>query len=126
MIPCNVKPPYRVPFASPKPHKIKGTLSEVNSSDPFFYTKHHLDGSEEIVYHVNIIDILDNAFIYDAKKFLSRKQEAFIDHFIKAAGIIDERYSNQEALYTDIDPVFVKLDHFLGNYIGVDEDEYTR
>ena len=126
MIPCNVRPPYRVPFPVRMPLSVKGTLSEVNSGDPLFYIKHHLDGTEEAVYHVNIIDILDNVFRYDAKKFLSRKQERFIDQFIKNAGIIDQRFKNEEELYTDIDPVFVKLDHFLGNYEGVDENEYTR
>ena len=126
MIPCNVRPPYRVPFPVRIPFSVKGTLSEVNSKNPIFYLKHHLDGTEEAVYHVNIIDILDNVFLFDAKKFLSRKQERFIDQFIKAAGIIDQRFENGEKLYTDIDPVFIKLDHFLGNYKGVDENEYTR
>ena len=104
----------------------KGSLSEVNTGDALFYKKHHMDGTEEAVYHVNIIDLLDRVFTLDAMRFLSIEQERFIDKFLVEADKINTRFENNQELYTDIDAVFTKLDHFLGNYMGVDENEYTR
>lgn len=144
MIPCNV----RVPFGAKSRLPCKGSLSEINTGDPFFYFKNRMDGTREVVFHVNLIDILGRVFLSDGMKFLSREQERFISKFFEAAehissanssdngtvnelnidyytdlGIIGEDYSTDS---NGIDSIFIKLDHFLGNYRGVDENEYTR
>ena len=89
------RPPYsltRVPFEKCLYKPPKGILSEVNTGDPYMYMKVHLDGQEEVVYHVNLIDILDRVFLHDGMKFLSRDQERFFTRFIEAAGIIDSNF----------------------------------
>lgn len=107
--------------------KDKGLPSEINSGDPLIYLQHHLDGTTESKFNVNLIDILDKVFIYNSMKFLSRKQERYIDKFLSACQSINTNYeNNQEDLYVDVDETFKNLDQFLGGYMGVDDGSYTR
>lgn len=109
------------------PRIIKGACSEVNTGDPILYLKHHMDGSIEPRYHVNIIDQLSDVFLYDGMRFLSRDQERFISKFIEQAGKVTDKLNEEaEDPFNDMDEVFVYLDKFLGNYRGIDNGPYTR
>ena len=122
---CN--PTGREPFARPLPVRVKGALSEVNGKNPIMYLKKKMDGSQVTVYHVNIIDQLGQVFVHDGVKYLSHKQERFFNQFIKACQIIHDNYiQGKEDIYEGVDESFKSLDQFLGNYIGVDDEQYTR
>ena len=117
----------RVPFTGFNLLPCKGTLAEVNSNNPIFYLKKRIDGTQVAVYHVNIIDQLGQVFVHNGVKYLSRKQERFFDKFIEACQVIHDNYVNgKEDIYEGVDETFKSLDQFLGNYIGVDDEQYTR
>lgn len=106
---------------------VKGTLSEINTGNPVFYVKHHMDGSKETVYHVNLIDLLDRVFTKDGLRFLSMNQERFMAKFFEQAGVVTDRINGSHATpYADLDTVFQQLDDFLGSYLGVDDGRYSR
>lgn len=106
---------------------VKGTLSEINTGNPMFYIKHHMNGSKETVYHVNLIDLLDRVFAKDGLRFLSIDQERFISKFFEQAGVVTDKIRNEENNpYEDLDEAFLYLDDFLGSYLGVDNGRYSR
>lgn len=106
---------------------VKGTLSELNSADPYFYIKHHIDGTKEAKYHVNLIDLLDRVFTEDATRYLSIEQERFMSRFFKQADSVTKLLnSNSATPFKDLDMVFKQLDSFLGSYIGEDNGRYAR
>ena len=106
---------------------IKGTLSEINTGSPVFYVKHHMDGSKETVYHVNLIDLLDRVFTKDGLRFLSIDQERFMSKFFKQAGIVTDLLNSESSTpYAGLDEAFQQLDDFLGSYLGVDNGRYSR
>lgn len=106
---------------------IKGTLSELNSASPYFYIKHHLDGTCEVKYHVNIIDILERVFTGDAMRYLSIEQERFMSRFFKQADSATKLLNSGSATpFKDLDEVFKQLDNFLGSYVGDDNGRYAR
>lgn len=110
-------------------YPIKGTLSELNTGEPVFYIKHHMDGEKEAKYHVNFIDLLDRVFTKDGLRFLSIEQEQFMKLFFKEAGIVTDRLNDEGytgAIYDNIDSAFQQLDDFLGSYEGVDYGRYSR
>lgn len=105
----------------------KDPLSELNTGDPLFYIKVHMDGVKEARFHVNFIDLLDRVFVHDGLKFLSIEQERFITKFFEEAGIVTDKLKNgNENPYIDLDEVFVYLDDFLGSYVGEDNGRYAR
>ena len=106
---------------------VKGVFSEVNTGDPFLYVKQHINGKDEIKYHVNLIDLLDKVFMYDGIKFLSPEQEKFIKMFFVQAGeVIDKVNSQQSNPFENIDDEYLALDKFLSNYTGQNIGPYTR
>ena len=106
---------------------IKGTLSELNTGEPVFYIKHHMDGTKEAIYHVNLIDLLDRVFVHDGLRFLSGEQERFMSKFFKEADIVTDKLSaNDSNPFSKMDKIYRELDDFLGSYLGVDNGRYTR
>lgn len=106
---------------------VKGSLGELNTGDPYVYVKHLMDGSKEIKYHVNLIDMLDRVFIDNGMKFTSPRQERFLNKFFNEAGkVTDKLNSGQSDAFKTMDTVFRQLDDFLGSYRGVDNGRYTR
>ena len=106
---------------------VKGTLSEINTGSPVFYVKHHMDGSKEAIYHVNLIDLLDRVFVLDGLRFLSIEQERFVSRFINQAGTATNAIkSGTTNPFSNMDEVYKQLDDFLGSYLGVDNGRYTR
>ena len=109
------------------PDFAKSPLSEVNTGDPLIYIKHLMDGTRQVKYHVNLIDLLDRVFTNDGMRFLSLEQERFISEFLKEAGTATNKIkANDNNPYEDMDSVFKQLDDFLGSYVGVDDGRYTR
>lgn len=109
--PCVYHHPHR-PF-------MKGALSEINTGDPIFYLKHRMDGTTKVVYHKNIIDLLDRVFIADGLRFLSEEQERFMSMFFEQAGEATGKLEAGSAEpFADMDDAFRQLDYFLGNYRG--------
>ena len=107
--------------------RIKGTLSEINSADPYFYIKHHMDGTKEVKFHVNFIDLLERVFTGDALRYLSIDQERFMSRFFKQADSVTKLINSDSATpFKDLDEVFKQLDDFLGSYTGESYDRYTR
>jgi hypothetical protein len=105
----------------------KNALSEINTGNPVMYIKHHMDGSREIKFHVNLIDQLDKVFTKDGLRFLSIDQERFMSKFFEQAGIVTDRLDASDSQpYKDLDSVFKQLDDFLGSYHGVNNGRYTR
>lgn len=110
-----------------KRSRSKGTLSELNTADYIFYTKHHLDGTKETKFHVNLIDLLDRVFLEDALRYLSIDQERFIEKFCKQADSVTKLInSDSDNPYKNMDDVFKQLDSFLGGYLGEDNGHYSR
>lgn len=106
---------------------VKGTLSELNSADPYFYIKHHLDGTKEVKFHVNLIDLLNRVFSGDALRYVSIEQERFLAKFFKQADSATKLINSGSATpFKDMDNIFLTLDNFLGSYLGVDNDQYAR
>lgn len=117
----NVTPYHRLD----KP--IKGTLSEINSSQIPYYTKHYMNGTIETKFHVNIIDLLDRVFKQNAPRYTSIEQERFMRIFYQQAGIVTDRINaKDDDPYRDMDKVFKELDNFLGSYRGQKDGRYYR
>lgn len=113
-------------FSVPKT-KPKNSLSEINTAESYFIVHEKLDGSKEVKYHVNLIDLLDKAFLNNIQDFLSVEQDRFMDKFYKAAGEITDKINKADTNpYEKIDMVLLQLDDFLGGYIGEDNGKYTR
>lgn len=116
-------PPYKSICTRGKPltNTVKGSLSEVNTANPMFYIKHHMDGSKEAIYHANIIHLMDKVFTLDSLRMLSIDQERFISKFFEQAHvanlILDDTGSITDA-YADMDDVMRQFDNFLGSYMG--------
>ena len=110
---------------STKPRKA---LSEINTAEPVFAVYENMDGTSNIKYHVNLIDLLDKVFIHNNQNFLSVEQDRFMDVFYKKADEVTKRLNtdNDNNPYRDMDAVMRQLDVFLGGYIGEDNGEYTR
>ena len=106
---------------------VKGTLSEVNASQPYLFVKETMDGGKEVKYHVNFIDLLDRVFVNDNLKCLSEEQMEFITTFFEQAGIATDRIrANVPNPYSGMDDAFKDLNSFLGDYSGVDYGRYAR
>ena len=106
---------------------VKGTLSEVNASQPYLFIKETMDGGKEVKYHVNFIDLLDRVFVNDNLKCLSEEQMEFITTFFEQAGIATDRIrANVPNPYSGMDDAFKDLNSFLGDYSGVDYGRYAR
>ena len=105
---------------------VKGTLGELNTGDPYIYVKHLMNGTRQIKFHINLIDQLDRVFMMDGMRFLSPRQERFMDKFFTWANTVTNNISNGETMYSDEEDAFIQLDDFLGSYNGVDNGRYTR
>lgn len=109
------------------PDFAKSPLSEVNTGDPLIYIKHLMDGTRQVKYHVNLIDLLDRVFLNDGMRFLSLEQERFISEYLNEGGVVTDRIKSSHATpYKDMDIIFEQLDDFLGSYKGIDNGRYTR
>ena len=105
----------------------KNPLSELNTADPIFFVKEHMDGSKKAIYHVNIIYLMDKVFVRDNLRFLSIDQERFMSKFFNEAGVVtDGLKSNSSNPYSNMDEIMLQLDSFLGSYFGDDYDRLTR
>lgn len=105
---------------------VKGPLGELNTGDPYIYVKHLMDGTRQIKFHVNIIDQLNQVFTMDGMKFLSARQERFMNKFFEWADTVTKNINSNKAMYSDYEDAFIQLDDFLGSYNGVDNGRYTR
>ena len=109
---------------STKPRKA---LSEINTADPIFIVHEKMDGSTEVKYHVNLIDLLDKVFLNNTQNFLSIEQDRFMDLFYKKANDVTDRLNSKDKNpYQNMDAVMLQLDAFLGGYTGEDNGKYTR
>lgn len=109
------------------PRSNKAPLSEINTADAFFTIHENMDGSKEIKYHVNIIELLDKVFQYNTQDFLSLEQDRFIDKFYKQAGVVTDNIKNNTSNpYKNMDSVMKQLDAFLGSYFGENNGKYAR
>ena len=105
----------------------KNPLSELNTADPIFFVKEHMDGSKKAIYHVNIVYLMDKVFVRDNLRFLSIDQERFMSKFFNEAGVVtDGLKSNSSNPYSNMDEIMLQLDSFLGSYFGDDYDRLTR
>lgn len=97
----------------------KRPLSEMNTASPLYVIKNTLDGSKEARYHVNLVHLLDLAFINGHLSMLSIEQERFISMYFKEAGIATDLINGgSDEPYTNMEIVMKQLDSFLGSYIG--------
>ena len=109
---------------STKPRKA---FSDINTADSVFIIYEKMDGTTEVKYHINIIDLLDKVFLNNIQDFLSLEQNRFIDVFYKKAGEVTSKLNNKdENPYQNMDAVMLQLDAFLGGYVGEDNGKYTR
>ena len=105
----------------------KNPLSELNTADPIFFVKEHMDGSKKAIYHVNIVYLMDKVFVRDNLRFLSIDQERFMSKFFNEAGVVTNGLkSNSSNTYSNMDEIMLQLDSFLGSYFGDDYDRLTR
>ena len=105
----------------------KNPLSELNTADPIFFVKEHMDGSKKAIYHVNTVYLMDKVFVRDNLRFLSIDQERFMSKFFNEAGVVtDGLKSNSSNPYSNMDEIMLQLDSFLGSYFGDDYDRLTR
>ena len=54
---------------------IKAPLSEINTADPIFLVREHMDGSKKAFYHINLVYLMDKVFIRDNVHILSIDQQ---------------------------------------------------
>lgn len=109
------------------PRSIKAPLSEINTADTFFGVYENMDGSKEVKYHVNLIELLDRVFRYNTQDFLSLKQNRFMDKFYAQAGVVtDNMKNNADNPYKNMDSAMKQLDTFLGGYFGENNGKYAR
>lgn len=100
---------------------VKGTLAEINTGDPFFYTKTYMDGHKETKFHWNLIDLLDKVFLHNGLRFLSVDQERVMIKFFNEAGIVTDKINKGDKNpYDQLNEPFNDLDNFLGSYIPYD------
>ena len=106
----------------------KNLLSEVNTGSPTFVQYKDINGNTQTVYHVNIIYLLDRVFINDNIGFLSIEQTQFIEDFFKEAHAVTELLNTQpdDDAYIGMTKQNYSLDKFLGNFIGVNDGQFTR
>ena len=105
----------------------KRPLSEMNTASPLYVIKNTLDGSKEARYHVNLVHLLDLAFINGQLSMLSIEQERYLTKYFKQGDVVTEALnSNSADPYGSLDEVFKQLDSFLGGYIGEDNGKYAR
>lgn len=106
----------------------KNLLSEMNTASPLFITKRNMEGDLDTVYHVNFIYLLDRVFLKDTVGFLSTEQTTFIDLFFKEAHEVTERLQNNpdEDAYVNMTRTMKQLDEFLGSFVGVNNEQFTR
>lgn len=106
----------------------KNLLSEVNTGSPTFVQYKDINGNTQTVYHVNIIYLLDRVFINDNIGFLSIEQTQFIEDFFKEAHEVTELLNTQPEYdaYVGMTKQNYSLDKFLGNFIGVNDGQFTR
>ena len=105
----------------------KRPLSEMNTASPLYVIKNTLDGSKEARYHVNLVHLLDLAFINGQLSMLSIEQERYLTKYFKQGGVVTNALnSNSADPYGSLDEIFKQLDSFLGGYIGEDNGKYAR
>ena len=105
----------------------KRPLSEMNTASPLYVIKNTLDGSKEARYHVNLVHLLDLAFINGQLSMLSIEQERYLTKYFKQGDVVTEALnSNSADPYGSLDEIFKQLDSFLGGYIGEDNGKYAR
>ena len=103
---------------------IKAPLSEINTADPIFLVREHMDGSKKAIYYFNLISLLDEVFLKDSSRFLSIDQERFMRKFFDEANTVTGCLNNNVANpYNYISEIMLQLDSFLGSYFG---DDYDR
>ena len=116
--------PYGYPM---HPHPPKGTLCEINTASPTVYIRKKLDGTYETKFHVNMIDLMDRVFIHRGMKFLSEDQIDYVSKYFEQAGLATDKLNlNLQDPFNNMDETFKDFDEFLGNYYGVDGNEYSR
>lgn len=122
-----IKRPY-------KPLTTKSSLSEINTGDPFFAVSKQWDGTVDVTFHVNLIDLLDRVFMEGNYQSLSIEQERVAKKFFKDADKVTQKLQNTAALPTDkyvqearkdLDEVFKQLDQFLGSYVGENNGQFA-
>lgn len=117
---------FKRQYPQPK-RNVKASLSEINTADPIFFVKEHMDGSKHAIYHINLIYLMDKVFIRDNTHFLSIDQERFMSKFFNEAGIVTNRLQNNEDVpYHGMDEIMLQLDSFLGSYFGDNYERFTR
>ena len=106
----------------------KNLLSEVNTGSPIFIQHKDMNGDTQTIYHVNIIYLLDRVFLNDNVGFLSIEQTYFIENFFKEAHEATELLNTQpeDDAYVGMTKQNCSLDKFLGNFIGVNDGQFTR
>lgn len=97
-------------------------LSEINTGNPIFINTKELNGTPWNTYHVNLIYLLDRVFVKDYYGALSIEQERFLEEFLNYAN----KYTNDEMTYEELPYKFIQLDKFLGNYYGININEYRK
>ena len=103
---------------------IKAPLSEINTADPIFLVREHMDGSKKAIYYFNLISLLDEVFLKDSSRFLSIDQERFMRKFFDEANTVTGCLNNNVANpYNYMSEIMLQLDSFLGSYFG---DDYDR
>ena len=106
---------------------IKAPLSEINTADPNFLVREHMDGSKKAFYHINLVYLMDKVFIRDNVHILSIDQERFMSKFFNEAGVVTNILNNSGSNpYSNMDEIMLQLDSFLGSYFGDDYDRPTR
>lgn len=106
---------------------IKAPLSEVNTADPIFLVREHMDGSKKAFYHINLIYLMDKVFIRDSLHLLSIDQERFMSKFFNEAGVVTDILKNSGSNpYGNMDEIMLQLDSFLGSYFGENYGRPTR
>lgn len=115
------------PFHHLHSKSYKHPLSEINTADPVFHVKTLTDGSKQAYYHINLIDLLDHVFVWDAMEVFSIDQERFFRRYFNQAHEVYEKldYNNihdeEQWLdpYENMDELLIQLDDFIGSYKGV-------
>ena len=106
----------------------KNILSEVNTASPVFIQHKDMHGDINTIYHVNMLYLLDRVFLRDNVGFLSNEQTKFMENFFKEAHEVTELLNIQpeDDAYVGMTKQNCSLDKFLGNFIGVNDGQFTR
>lgn len=120
--------------------RIKDSLSEINTADAFFDVSEKWDGTVDVTYHINLIDLFDQVFVEGGFHPLSIEQTRILKKYLNEAGRITkniEEHKQQkeknpslpdktyEEFTTDLDDVLKQLDEFLGSYYGVNNGQFA-